>query len=120
MAKANKKAAPPKAVKPPTDKVSKPDEDFTARIVTMGFLPRAGLKTYAEELKERLKDVEDGPQNSIYYLLPVKLPRAVYKKLLEGALAMAPVSPNWTERDQIEALVNFLDARTLTAGAVKA
>lgn len=98
-------------------KVSSPETDFSAKVVPLNFLPRAGATSYAQELQERLKDVADEPLKGVYYLLPVKLPKTVYERLLKGALAMAEANPAWTERDQLEALVNFLDAKALTAPA---
>jgi len=87
-------------------KVSNPDVDFNAQIIPMKFLKRAGVKTYAGELKERLLDVEEAPDGA-YFLLPVKLPKKVYKKLLLAAIEMEKVSPDWTERDMIEAIIIF-------------
>lgn len=109
----NKKAPKP-AKKEAAPKVSKPDSDFSHRTIPVHFERRAGLATYAQELVERLGDLNDDPATQVYYLLPVKLPKKVYKRLLERSLRMAQLSPDWTERDELEALVLFLDAKNLT------
>lgn len=93
--------------------VSSPDVDFNARVAPVGFLKRAGLATYADELKERLSDLQDVP-DGVYFMLPVKLPKKVYKMLLLQAIEMAKVSPDWTERDMLEAIVLFSDFGDLT------
>lgn len=86
--------------------ISTPDTDFNSAVKPMNFQKRAGLATYAEELKERLSDIDDVADN-VYFMLPVKLPKKVYQRLLTKALEMTDVSPDWTERDQLEALVLF-------------
>lgn len=95
-------------------KVSTPDTDFGSRVVSMNFLPRAGVATYADELKQRLLDLGDLP-DATYFLLPVKLPKKVYKQLLEASLFMAAEVPDWTERDMLEAIVIFSNTKGLTS-----
>ena len=85
----------------------------------MDFLPRSGLKTYAEELKERLGDVTEAA-DATYFLLPVKLPKKVYKMLLLQSIEMAKTTPDWTERDMIEAIVLFSNVKDLTKVKSKA
>lgn len=64
----------------------------------LNFLPRAGFKNYAKELKERLLDAEE-ESREIYYILPIKLPKRLYKALAEACMQMD--DPHWTEQDMI-------------------
>lgn len=88
--------------------ISTPDVDFNAPVIPMKLMKRAGVKTYADEVKERLLDVAEAPDGA-YFLLPLKLPKKVYKLLLEGTAKMSMSSPEWTERDMIEAILLFSD-----------
>lgn len=88
--------------------VSNPDIDFNAAVIPMKLIKRAGVKTYADEVKDRLLDVAEAPDGA-YFLLPVKLPKKVYKLLLEATAKMSGSSPDWTERDTIEAILLFSD-----------
>lgn len=108
-------ASPPPLPKVPSPKVkvSTPESDFGHKTITVNFQRRAGLTSYGQELVERLNDLNDDAASAVYYLLPVKLPKKVYKRLLEGAIELSKASPNWTERDQLEALVIFQDAKNL-------
>ncbi len=94
-----------------TVRVSNPDVDFNARVIPRDFQKRAGIATYADELKERLTDIDEAADGA-YFLLPVKLPKKVYKQLLLQAIAMSDVSTDWTERDQLEAIIIFSKTKT--------
>lgn len=99
--------------------VSNPDVDFNAPVIPLKLLKRAGVATYAAELKERALDVDEAPEGA-YFLLPLKLPKKVYKKLVAAAIQMSDVSPEWTERDMIEAIIIFSNAEALTKVKSKA
>lgn len=94
--------------------VSTPDTDFNAGVISMNFERRAGLETYTAELEQRLLDLSEAP-DGVYFMLPVKLPKTVYKLLLEAAFYMAQELPDWTERDMLEAIVLFSNAKVLTS-----
>lgn len=100
-------------VKPQKLEVSTPDVDFNAPVIPVKLIKRAGVKTYAGELKERLLDVDEAPEGA-YFLLPLKLPKRVFKMLVEASLIMSEVNPEWTERDTLEALMLFSDVGVLT------
>lgn len=95
-------------------------DDYNQKIIVKNFEKRAGTKNYQQELAERLKDVSDETLENVKYLLPIKLSKKGYKALLEGALILAKKIPNWNERDQVEALILFQDAKTLTCSQEEA
>lgn len=95
-------------------KVSTPEKDFNHKVIPINFQRRAGLKNHGQEMVERLQDLEDDGNSDVYYLLPVKLPKKVYKMLLERSIDMSKSIPDWNERDMLEVLVIFSDAKGLT------
>jgi hypothetical protein len=86
--------------------------DDAGRNITVSLLPRAGINSYADELKERLSDL-DGEKYRVFYVLPLKLTKKLYKALLESALDEASDKPDWTETDELHKLIKINDAMRL-------
>jgi hypothetical protein len=93
-----------KAVKGGFDPAS---NDAYLPAIPVGFEIRAGLPNYEREMQERLQDVEEETRK-VFYVVPVKLSKEVYKKLLVAALEKGRknVLPGqWTEQNHLEMLV---------------
>lgn len=87
------------------------DSEMTDRVrfsdtFQMDFETRAGLKTYRAELQERLQDIEER-QSDLVYILPLKVPKSVYRALIKSALETVEKTENkaWTEQDEIHRLI---------------
>jgi hypothetical protein len=107
-------SAPPKAEKALKPAKTKKSDSFNpespdayAPTIQVNFETRAGLPNYARELEERLKDVEEETRK-VFYQLPIKLSKGLYKSLLLEAIAQSKTKPYWTEQDQIEVALNSI------------
>ena len=72
--------------RPARKPVSVSPENDHVKTVTVGFNPRAGVGSYVLELQERLQDLEE-EKNRLFYVLPVRLPKKLYRFLIEDTLA---------------------------------
>lgn len=94
--KANKKAPPAASIED-----EKHDNTYLPTI-PVNFLPRVGFENYETEIQERLQDVDD-EKREVFYILPIRMPKEVYKNLLQATLTAGRSSKNrqWTEQNQV-------------------
>lgn len=114
-------AAPkaPAAVSDPTPEPDFKGQDHYSKPVKVNISLRSNVENYLEELQERLKDLEDNKQRTIYEI-PLKISGTIYAMLLKDAIRRAKKNPNWNERDHLEMLIQLRDAGVLTPSGKKA
>lgn len=106
---ATKPPAPPVTVPRKKGKEVHPGEALSApKNIPLNLQPRAGAETYADEVAERIKDVQDTRDNGDIrpvYILPIGLGALEYEALLMETAKEGVKNSDFTERDMLEKLI---------------